>query len=193
MAHYGTFTESPTDWSLSLEVPGVRSFKSVFSNANQVISSGAAYWSGVVTYGPVSAVKTDDIAEIEAMLVFLGGGEHTVNLPIPGISQKNRFSAAVTVTAVSVDGVHASLTVSQAGTVKKSDWLQIGNRLYKAIEDQAGTVISVTPGDIPAALPTALDWETPEIRVRQRPGQTILMRRNVDFAGPYSFQFTEAV
>lgn len=189
---------SPSSWTISLNVPGARVYKSAYTGAQNVLSRGIATWSGAATYGPFSVLEDADLINaLRGFLASIVDPGNTFDLPIPGLDQDDRFSGDVEVSAKATVGTIAELTLDTSASanagIKIGDYIQIGERVYSAITNQVGAVVQVTPSDIDAALPEAIEYAAPTLTARAvlEATSSFTITHTADFVEPIVLSWEE--
>jgi len=185
-----------TEVNCELIWPGQRIHESIYTGSQQAISRGVGRWSGTFVWAARSrSQQADDIAAIDAFFALAEGAVNTFDLPVP-VSTAQVASipadADVRVTAAERVGSQVGATVNRmTGGLALGDRVTVDGLLFQVTSSLAEGRCFLSPWR-PLEIPTAglaIDWQTPTVRARLTSSSPVSVRRDIDWAGPWSASF----
>jgi len=170
-------------------------------------------WQGSFTWPVLGrATAPDDIAAIESFLNQLAGAANTFDIPLP-VNQEGRFPRStlanrdsyLTISSNTPAGSQALINLNRAASpgngLLLGDYITIDNKLFQLSAPHGGTNAHIVPYRV---LPTThavtttispnlpIIWAQPYLRARRTSSQPVSNNRDIDWAGPWTVEFTQA-
>ena len=193
----------------ALDYPGQTVHASIYTGARQVIDRGIGVWEGSFTWPALGrADAPDDIAAIETFLNQLSGAANTFDIPLP-VNQADRFNLSpaanpetyLTISSNAPAGAQALVQLNRADGLRIGDYITIDNKLFQFTSPLARQRANIVPY---RRLPTTHEvtttihptlpviWAQPYLRARRTSSEPVSNNKDIDWAGPWTVEFTQA-
>lgn len=176
-----------TNQPSGLWYPGLDDHRSPFGGQPSFLFNSPGSWRGSVSIAVTDAETEAMGATINGLLADMRAGEKTVALPMPGPTIEEPM-VATTILSIATDG---TLTLNRNQPVAPDAWIRIAERIFVARSQPAANQITVQPIGVAAVGERlhAADF----ITVRLAEASPIIVPRDPNFWGPFTFPWVEAV